>query len=405
MSAQLVRNGYLKNHIRIFEPSKYHHYQPGWTMLGGGLASPKDLITTNEKMIPLGIPWTERDVTKIDPENNTIETEDGAKFTYDQLIISTGIQCNYDAVKGLSDALNNPNVPVGTIYNAKFAQKWSRIRENFNGKTALFCDPNPPIKCGGAPQKIMYLSHDYWNNKKRIHPEINYYVSNPFIFTQPDYAKKLEAIAAKKGINVNFEHNLVEIRGNEQVAVFHNKKTGTNVDVHFDAFHVVPPQKPQDVIKETKALVNEAGYVDVNQHTLQSNRYKNVWALGDCTTLPTSKTASAVMEQTPILVHNVLQTIKGFGTHDKLASYYGYTACPIFVGGNKLLLAEFKYNVQKDPTFGPLNDSPQTIFYYMKTKLFPFAYFNLMRRGLWYGRHGIFRPRLEENGEVQRAST
>jgi sulfide:quinone oxidoreductase len=35
--------------------------------------------------------------------------------------------------------------------------------------------------------------------------------------------------------------------------------------------------------------------VDVNQATLQHNKYKNIFALGDAANLPTAKTAAGIM--------------------------------------------------------------------------------------------------------------
>lgn len=52
--------------------------------------------------------------------------------------------------------------------------------------------------------------------------------------------------------------------------------------------------KAPDCLVASPALINEAGFVDVNKATLQHNRYKNVFAIGDCSSLPTSKTAAAV---------------------------------------------------------------------------------------------------------------
>jgi len=47
-----------------------------------------------------------------------------------------------------------------------------------------------------------------------------------------------------------------------------------------------------DVIRASP-LVNSEGWVDVNKQTLQHNKFPNIFALGDCTSLPTSKTAAA----------------------------------------------------------------------------------------------------------------
>lgn len=46
-------------------------------------------------------------------------------------------------------------------------------------------------------------------------------------------------------------------------------------------------------------------------HTLQHKKHKNIWALGDCAALPTSKTSAAIYDQVPVLKHNLVQALRG----------------------------------------------------------------------------------------------
>ena len=59
--------------------------------------------------------------------------------------------------------------------------------------------------------------------------------------------------------------------------------------------HVTPPMSPPDVLK-TSPVADAAGWVDMDKDTPQHKRYPNVFGIGDCTKLPTSKTAAAVGE-------------------------------------------------------------------------------------------------------------
>jgi len=361
-------------------------------MVGGGLAPPEKFISSNDKMLRTGVSWVDLAVETIDADNNVIETEDGSKYSYEHLIIAAGVQNHYEKVKGLFEALEDPKAPVATIYHPRYAQKWSRIRENFDGKNAVFTQPPLPFRCPGAPQKIMHLSHDTWTQKKKLNPNISFYTATPFIFAQPDYAKTLKKIADDKQMAVNYQHNLVEVRLPERIAVFRDTKEEKNVEVPFDVLHATPPQGPRPFLAKTKSIVDANGYVDVDPNTFRSKRYQNVWALGDCSNTPNAKTAAAVFEQTPILINNLLNASSKKETSTPTAEYGGYTSCPLFVGNGKLLLAEFKYGFALDETFKPFQSKPRKLFYYFKTHLFPFVYFNLMPYGRWFGRHGIFKP-------------
>ena len=107
--------------------------------------------------------------------------------------------------------------------------------------------------------------------------------------------------------------------------------------------HVTPPMGPLRVLKES-TLSDSDGWVDVNPTTLQHKSYSNIFALGDASNVPTSKTGAAIRKQAPIVVNNLLQVMD----NEMLTHHYdGYTSCPIVTGYNKLILAEFDYNKTK----------------------------------------------------------
>ncbi len=59
--------------------------------------------------------------------------------------------------------------------------------------------------------------------------------------------------------------------------------------------HVVPPMGPPNFIKESE-ISDSRGWVDISPYTLQHVQYKNIFGLGDCTNLPTSKTGAAILK-------------------------------------------------------------------------------------------------------------
>ena len=78
----------------------------------------------------------------------------------------------------------------------------------------------------------------------------------------------------------------------------------------YDLLHVGPPMKPFDFIKQSK-IADANGFVDVNKETLQHKKYSNIFGIGDCTNIPTSKTAAAVAAQASILVNNLKNFANG----------------------------------------------------------------------------------------------
>jgi sulfide:quinone oxidoreductase len=158
-----------------------------------------------------------------------------------------------------------------------------------------------------------------------------------------------------------------------------NMQTGEEKVLAYDMIHVTPPQGPPDVVKRS-ALADAAGWVEVDKHTLRHPRYPNVFALGDASSLPTSRTAAAVRKEAPVLVANLLAAMRG-GTGT--ASYDGYASCPIPTGYGKLLLAEFDYDLRPVPTFPFLDTTKEHwIYYQMKRYALPVLYWRFMLRGL-----------------------
>jgi NADH dehydrogenase FAD-containing subunit len=79
--------------------------------------------------------------------------------------------------------------------------------------------------------------------------------------------------------------------------------------------------KPYDYIKQSPIADPMSGYVDVDKESLQHKKYPNIFAIGDCTNLPTSKTAAAVAAQGQILFNNLCQVIDGKPMSSKVVQY------------------------------------------------------------------------------------
>lgn len=284
--------------------------------------------------------------------------------------------------------MEDPDCPVGSIYDLKYAIKMNEIAENFTGGVALFADPNCPIKCAGSPHKISFLSGDRWEKKGiRSVCQINIHKGIDSYFSQPHYAQNLQLLHKEKNNLVTLNSNLIKVNGKERLAYFQNTKTNEITTIKFDLLHLVPPQSAQPFIKDS-GLAAASGFVDVHPGTLRHNKYQNIWALGDNANLPTSKTAAALMSQSVILMKNLLRLMRR--NEEPREIYEGYTSCPIFVGGNKLMLCEFKYGTALDETFFKNKQHiPSKLFFRIKKHIFPLVYFHLMPSGLWLGNKGV----------------
>lgn len=378
VAARLIRQQHtLKGDIAIVEPSNTHYYQPLWTLVGAGASKLKSSKKHMSSVIPKGAQWIKQSVASFNPKNNKIILSNEATIDYDYLVVCPGLQINWSQIKGLQENIGKNG--VCSNYSPEYVTETWRQISNFKGGNAIFTHPNTPIKCGGAPMKIMYLAEDYFSkHNMRSTAKISYETPKDVMFDVPKYDKELRRIAQERDIDVNYYYNLVEIDGDKKLAVFEHIETGAKKTLDYEMLHVTPPMGPLDFVKESELTDND-GWVDINPTTLQHTSYSNVFALGDASNAPTSKTGAAIRKQAPVVVNNLLQAMNG---EILLNHYNGYTSCPLVTGYNKLILAEFDYNKKPTETM-PFNQSKERwSMYIFKKDLLPKMYWHGMLKGL-----------------------
>lgn len=377
--------------IALIDPAEKHFYQPGWTMVGGGIFQPKDTAREMSSLIPKGVQWRKASVVSFDPEANSVNLDDGSQLSYEALVVAPGLKLNWAGIKGLEETLGKNGVTSNYRYDLA-PYTWSLVKNMDQGR-ALFTQPPMPIKCAGAPQKAMYLSSDAWLKRgvlKNI--DVAFHNAGGVLFGVATYVPALMEYVKKYGIDLCFNDNLIALDGANKVATFARTKDGetTNVDVEFDMMHVCPPQTAPDFVK-TSPLANEAGWVDVDQSTLSHVKYGNIFSLGDACSAPNAKTAAAARKQAPIVAINLIQHLEG---KDPRAIYDGYGSCPLTVERGKIVLAEFGYGgalLPSMPTWMLDGTKPTARAWFLKERMLPPIYW----KGMLKGHEWLVSPKLE----------
>lgn len=378
VAAQLLRKNRQLD-IAVIDPADKHYYQPAWTLVGSGVFDIRKTERNEADVMPRGVKWVKKKVTAFLPEENAITLEDGNNLYYDQLVVAAGIQLNWGEIKGLKETLGKNN--VCSNYSFEFAPYTYECLKNFKGGKAIFHNPHTPVKCGGAPHKIMYMAADYFRKHHLLDKaDIQYWSGGTRLFAIPKYEKTLLKVCDRADIDLHFNIKMVEIDGPGKKAKFvgigqDNKDREYTVD--FDMIHVTPPQSAPDFIKSSP-LANAAGWVDVDKHTLRHTKYANIFSLGDSSGLPTSKTGAAIRKQAPVLVSNLLSAING---QPPAAQYNGYTSCPVVTGYGKLVLAEFDYDNTPKETFPFDQSKERRSMYMLKRYVLPWLYWNKILPG------------------------
>jgi len=368
--------------IAIIDPADVHYYQPGWTMVGGGIFDAEDTAKTMGSLIPRGVHWVKAAVAAFEPGDNAVILDGCRVIKYDRLIVCPGLKLDWNRVEGLVETLGRNGVTSNYRYD--LAPYTFELVQNMKGGRAVFTQPPMPIKCAGAPQKAMYLSADYWNRHGRLKDmDIGFYNAGGVLFGVKEYVPALMEYVEKYGIDLNFFHNLVAVDGPAKTAWFDVNKPDTEperVKVEFDMMHVCPPQTAPDFIR-VSPLADDVGWVDVDQSTLRHKTYDNIWALGDVTNAPNAKTAAAARKQAPVVAENIVMDIKG---KSPSAQYDGYGSCPLTVERGKIVLAEFGYGGKLLPSFPSWlidGTQPSHLAWLLKEKVLPPVYWKAMLRG------------------------
>lgn len=400
--------------IAILEPGDTHYYQPAWTLVGAGTYSMEKTAKPMSKVIPKGATWIKDSAVKLRPEDNVVETLFNEAISYDYLVLSPGLVYDLSLVPGLEEAMDKGSV-CSNYTDPRHT--WEVIR-NFKGGTALFTQPATPIKCGGAPQKIMYLAESHFR-KAGVRKNTNIIFATPgtTIFAVPEIKKTLLEIVDKKDINLRFYHKLVEVDAKKKIAWYEIGKValegcvivekegdfelldkdiqynykdvkvtqeGERYGIHYDMMHLAPPSVAPDFIRKS-ILVNDTGWLDVDKHSLQHRTFANIFGLGDVAGLPTAKTGAAIRKQVPVLIDNLKRMLKMDKIGDK--KYNGYSSCPLVTDYGKMVLAEFDYDNKftPDPQLKTMfiNDSSKESWrlWMLKKYGLPYLYWNKMLKG------------------------
>lgn len=379
VAAQLLRKR-SNLEIAIIEPSDKHYYQPAWTLVGAGVFNIHDTIRSESSVMPDKVKWIRDAAESFQPEINQVTTKGGAEITYDYLIVAPGIQLNWKDIEGLKQTLGRNGVTSN--YSVDYATyTYECLQQLKPGQTALFTSPGTAVKCGGAPQKIMYLAADYLR-KHGLQGKVNveFVTAGGVIFGIKKYADELMKKVNEYGIKLNFKHDLVAVNGDQKTATFKvvdGEGVVSMVEKHFDMIHVVPPQSAPDFVKASP-LADAAGWVEVDKFTLQHTRYKNIFGIGDAMSAPNSKTGAAVRKQAPVVVKNLLALMDG---QQMPAAYSGYGSCPLVVGYGKLILAEFGYDNKVMETFPFDQSKPRWSMWILKRYILPWLYWNKILKG------------------------
>ena len=386
ISARLIKD--LPNaKITLYDKDEVLYYQPGFTLIAGGIYTKKDTEYPKSDLIDSKVAWIKENVTAINPDAKQITTDANTTYNYDYLILATGTTYQFEEYKGLSeDFIHDPNTNVTTIYTADGAVKADKFLKDAakNGKNVIFAEPNTPIKCGGANKKVNFLLNDLAvTNGMEDKVKTLLCVGGGSMLSSPIHAKMIEQFYIDRKMPYLLRHLLVEVDTARNVAIFEKlmpytengeeKVAKERVEKPYDYLIVIPKMVTSTIISDAGLAVSkghvEGHWADVDKYTLQHKKYENIFAIGDCAGVPKGKTGASIRKQYPVIAENLIAHLEG---KELKAKFGGYTACPLLTRYGKAVMVEFDYEgaAPSMPCMGPTRESWINWFvkiYLMKT--------------------------------------
>src|SRR3989338_5061040 len=373
MTLSRLRRALSKPDITIIAPNEKHVYQPGQIFVAAGEYEPEDIIFDNTGYIGDDVTWIKDEVATFDPDNNKLTTKMGTIVDYDYLVVAAGVEYHYEQIEGLSvDMLGKHGIAsvyqsdlaAGTAEGATITRDWFKALHEAakTSKPRVICtQPSTPLKCGGAPQKILYLSDDYLK-RDNLDADFIFATAGEKLFSLPEIDAAIQKVQKGYGnITNKFGHELIRIDAEKKVATFHHTyqvqgeydkefeeyemiDKEEEVTLEYDFIHISPPTAAVDAVANSLLGWQKGtakGWLEGDRETLQHRRYKNVFGIGDVCGIPVGKTGGSARHQGPIVVGNLISVME---KKELSLKFDGYTVCPLKTSYGEIIMAEFNYD-------------------------------------------------------------
>jgi sulfide:quinone oxidoreductase len=364
--------------IILVDKDETHYYQPGFLFLPFEYYKPEEVYQPKKKFVPSGVEFILSDVELIEPEANKVTlAKDKKVIHYDQLLIATGTDIHPEEVDGMLDGWRQNIFDYFTFDGAMALREFLK---NFKGGRVVLNIKEMPIKCPVAPLEFVYLA-DYFFTQKGMRNKVDLIFTTPLSgpFTKPVSNKLLGDVMTKKGIHTEAEFDVMEVDAAKNIIRGYDGR-----ELEYDLLVSIPTNMGSDVIKRS-GMGDDLYFVPTNKDTLQSEKYENIWVIGDAANIPASKAGSVVHYAAETLIENILDALEGRPLSHK---YDGHSTCHILSGFNKSLLIDFSYDTEPltglypFPVIGPFPLLKESWFNYIGKLSFKWIYWNIMLRGI-----------------------
>jgi len=370
--------------VTLIESTGKHAYMPGWLYLPfnhEGLESDQ-IIRDERSLLNRHVQHIRGTVTGIDTQNRELHVHYSpgldeivgtggaveATYGYDYLVLATGARLAPEDLSGLSEA--NGNSGWHHFYSAEAALDLRHALQHFEGGRIVITVGGIPYRCPPAPLEFTFLL-DEWLAKHdlRSKTEIQYLFPLPRVFPIESVAEAVTPLLEERHIGYTVFFNAETVDTEKQII-----SSLEGEEIPYDLLVLVPPHRGARVIEDS-GLGDEQGWIPTDRNTLEVKGHQGVYALGDATDLPVSKSGSAAHFEAKVVAARILAAIRGEEPKPDEATYDGEVMCFLETGYNKATQLVFNYE-------HPPRPPRPSRYYHMEKQLFNRAYWHIVPQGL-----------------------
>lgn len=317
-----------------------HFFPPSLLWLMVGDRKPEDFTRSFDRLANRGVELRRGNVTRIDPARREVEI-DGQLLAADALVVALGADYAPETIPGLAASGLN-------IYTLEGAGAIHNALTRFEGGRIVILTAAPMYKCPAAPYEASLLVDAFLRKRGlRGKTTIDFFAAEPrpMFVAGPAVGAVVRGMVEAQGVAYHPEHQVKEVDAAAHRITFAN---GANAE--YALLFYVPPHRAPAVVREA-GLTNEAGWIPVDRHTLQT-QFEGVFAIGDITSIPLKmgrplpKAGVFAHGQAEVVANNIAHAWTGRGTPRKFA---GEGMCFIETGNARAGIGQGNFYAEPAP--------------------------------------------------------
>ena len=363
--------------VTVVDKDPNHYYQPGFLFIPFGIYSKHDVVKPKASFIPAGVKFIVNDIDRVEPDKNTVYLTNGQILEYDFLIVATGTHINPAETPGLLG--REWRKSIFDFYTHEGAVALSTFLKTWEGGDMVINIAELPFKCPVAPLEFAFLADEFFV-KKGIRDKVNIYYTTPLsgAFTKPKSSKMLGELLKEKNIQIIPDFYLERVDDENKKIISYDGR-----EVKFDLLTIIPVNMGADWVARS-GMGDDMNYIATDKYTLRSEKWENIFVLGDASNIPTSKAGSVVHFASDVLFENLMAAIEG---RPLIAKFDGHSNCYIETGFGKGSLIDFNYETEPLPGtyplpgIGPFGLLKNTRINHYGKVMFRWIYWHLLLKG------------------------